>query len=101
MEGIPVALMEAMASGLPVIASELSGIPELVMEGKTGYLVPQRDALALADAIEHVYRNPEEARQLANAGQRHVYAEFNLDANIDQISFLFNQVAKDNNGRIS
>ena len=51
-EGIPVVLMEAMGSGVPVIASNLSGIPELVNDQLTGLLVPPRDATSLADALE-------------------------------------------------
>lgn len=51
MEGIPMALMEALASEVPVVATSISGIPELVHDGETGLLVPQRDAAALADAL--------------------------------------------------
>lgn len=91
MEGIPVALMEALASQLPVIASELSGIPELVVHDKTGYLVPPADATALADAIEFVYRNKSEAAQRAELGRRLVLDQFNLDMNIDRLSSLFEE----------
>ena len=57
-EGIPVVLMEAMASGLPVVASRLSGIPELVTDGVDGLLVPPGDAAALADALAQVGGRP-------------------------------------------
>lgn len=93
MEGIPVALMEALASGLPVIASDLSGIPELIVPGKGGYLVPQADALALADAIEGVFRNPSEAAGRAKAGRAHVLEEFNLQASAARLSSLFEKHA--------
>ena len=53
-EGIPVALMEAMAAGVPVISTTTTGIPELVVDGETGLLAPPRDAVALADAIERL-----------------------------------------------
>ena len=91
MEGIPVALMEALASELPVIASDLSGIPELVIPGKTGYLVPQANAQALADAIENVYRNPSEAREHSRIGREYVVNEFNLHTNTNRLSSLFKQ----------
>ncbi|HEX9050134.1 MAG TPA: glycosyltransferase, partial [Anaeromyxobacter sp.] len=58
MEGIPVALMEAMAAGVPVIATRLSGIPELVEDGASGLLVPERDAAALAGAMARLAGDP-------------------------------------------
>ncbi len=94
MEGIPVALMEAMASGLPVVASNLSGIPELVIDGKTGYLVPERNPQALADAIEKIYLNHAEADSIAVAGQLHVQKEFSLRSNVNQISSLFTKAVR-------
>lgn len=92
MEGIPVSIMEALACGLPVIASEISGIPELVRPGKTGYLVPPADPMALADAIENVYKNSREAARLAQAGQKLVREEFDLFSNVKKLSQLFNQI---------
>ncbi|MCB0036066.1 MAG: glycosyltransferase, partial [Anaerolineales bacterium] len=89
MEGIPVALMEAMAGQLPVLATELSGIPELVRPGETGYLVPPADAAALAEALEKIYNAPEEAAQRAAAGRQLVLDEFELRDNVKQLSALF------------
>ena len=54
MEGIPVALMEAMAVGIPVISTFHSGIPELIESEQSGWLVPENDAQALAERLEHV-----------------------------------------------
>lgn len=89
MEGIPVSLMEAMACGLPVIATRLSGIPELVRPGETGLLVPPNNPQALADALEQYYRNPAAARSLAQAGREWVLLEFNLDINVQRLNKLF------------
>jgi len=89
MEGIPVAIMEALASSLPVIASELSGIPELIQAGKTGYLVPPGDAATLAETLKHVYHHPAEARALALAGRALVAEQFDLQKNARQLSSLF------------
>jgi colanic acid/amylovoran biosynthesis glycosyltransferase len=88
MEGIPVALMEALAAGVPVIASNLSGIPELVRPRQTGYLVPPGDAEALAAAVIHLYNHPREAIALAEAGRILVQAEFNLGENVGRLMAL-------------
>jgi glycosyltransferase involved in cell wall biosynthesis len=77
-EGIPVALMEAMASGLPVVASRLSGIPELVDHEVSGLLVPPKDTQGLADALERLSVDRELRIQMGLAGQAKVYDEFNL-----------------------
>jgi len=89
MEGIPVALMEALACELPVVASDLSGIPELIRHEETGLLVPQQDAGALADAVEWVYRHTQQARRLAQAGRGLVVREFNLAVNVRRLAGLF------------
>lgn len=88
-EGIPVALMEAMAGGLPVIASSLSGIPELVESGKSGILVPPRDARGLAAALEEIYRDLELRRRLGQQGRLRVLQDFNLDRNCFHLLQLF------------
>ncbi|WP_143827920.1 glycosyltransferase family 4 protein [Anaeromyxobacter sp. Fw109-5] len=81
MDGIPVALMEAMAMACPVVSTRVSGIPELVRDGKTGLLVEQRDAAGLADAIQRLVEDPALARRLALAGRRAVLREFTLERN--------------------
>jgi glycosyltransferase involved in cell wall biosynthesis len=81
--------MEALASGLPVIASQISGIPELVQPGKTGYLVPPSNSAALAERLAHVYHRPEEAAALAAAGRELVASQFDIRANARRLSELF------------
>jgi glycosyltransferase involved in cell wall biosynthesis len=77
-EGIPVALMEAMASGRPVVASRLSGIPELVADGESGLLVEPRDAEGLARAVERLLGDEGLRRRLGAAGRTKVEREFDL-----------------------
>ena len=77
-EGIPVALMEAMAVGLPVVSSRLSGIPELVESGRTGILVPPRDVKGLANALQQLYEEPNLRHCMGKAGREKVLNEFNL-----------------------
>ena len=88
-EGIPVVLMEAMASGLPVVSSVLSGIPELVDDGVTGLLVPPADPEALAGALERLGRDPDLRRRMGAAGRRKVAREFDLRANAAVLLDLF------------
>lgn len=88
-EGIPVVLMEAMGSGVPVIASNLSGIPELVNDQLTGLLVPPRDARSLADALERCIQDPALCRRLGNAGRAKVVEEFDLNKNAAKLAQYF------------
>ncbi|MFQ3684350.1 glycosyltransferase [Roseiflexus sp.] len=89
MEGIPIALMEALAAEIPVVATAISGIPELVRDGETGLLVPERNAAALADALMRLYADPDLGRRLAAAGRELVVREFNLEHNAAQLCRLF------------
>jgi colanic acid/amylovoran biosynthesis glycosyltransferase len=88
-EGIPVALIEAMAAGRPVVASRLSGIPELVTDMQSGLLAPPGDAAALADALECLYREPDLCRRLAEAGRKKVSVQFDLHQNAAVLAAYF------------
>lgn len=92
MEGIPVVLMEAMASGLPVVASALSGIPELVRHEETGLLVAPTDETAIAEAVVRGMRHPAEARARAVRARRLVEQDYDLARNTAQLSDLFASV---------
>lgn len=89
MEGIPVALMEALAAEIPVVATAISGIPELVRDGETGLLVPERNAAALAEALLRLYTDRDLGRRLASAGRQLVLREFNLEYSVAQLRALF------------
>jgi colanic acid/amylovoran biosynthesis glycosyltransferase len=88
-DGLPVALMEAMAAGVPVISTTVSGIPELVEDERSGLLVAPRDAGALARAIGRVLDNPALSRALAEAGRDRVRSEFSLERNATAMRRLF------------
>ena len=81
-EGIPVTLMEAQASGLPVVATRHSGIPELVEDGRSGYLVPERDSKSLAERLRHLIEHPEIWRALGLAGRAIVEERFSLQRQV-------------------
>lgn len=88
MEGIPVALMEALASGRPAVASRLSGIPELVVDRQTGLTVPPGDAPALAAALLELHRDEALRARLSEAGPRRVAEDFDLHDNVAQLHGL-------------
>jgi glycosyltransferase involved in cell wall biosynthesis len=80
-EGIPVVLMEGMCSGLPVVASRLSGIPELVVDGVSGLLVEPGDDAGLAEALTRLHGDPALRQSLADRGREAVIAEFDIRRN--------------------
>jgi glycosyltransferase involved in cell wall biosynthesis len=75
-EGMPLVILEAMEAGVPVVASRVSGIPEVVEDGVTGWLVPPEDPEALAAALAEVLEHPDEARKRGEAGRRRVDERF-------------------------
>lgn len=78
-EGLPVVLMEAMASGLPVISSVVAGVPELVEDGKTGYLTTPGDKNSLVTALDKMLSDPARAQKMGAAAKAKVAAEFDID----------------------
>lgn len=88
-EGIPIVLMEAMSSGMPVIASDLSGIPELVEDGRTGLLVPPGDPAAIAAALRRLHDDPDLGRRLGAAGRAAVQRDFDLETNAERLANRF------------
>jgi len=96
-DGIPNVLVEAMACGLPVVSTGISGIPELISDGVNGLLVPCDDAEALAAALLRLHRDPGFAARLAHEGQTLVRTRFDGDALAKQLVTLFCPVLRDGN----
>ncbi len=92
-EGIPVVLMEAMSSGLPVVASRLSGIPELVEDGVSGLLVEPGDARGLAQALQRLSLDSQLRQRLAEQGRRTVLDEFDIRRNARRLAEQFDRLA--------
>jgi len=90
-DGIPVALMEAMALGLPVISTRVSGIPELVVDGVSGLLAAPGDAVALADAIERLLKDPALREVLSRQGSEAVRARHDISRSVVRMQEIFSE----------
>ena len=77
-EGIPVVLMEAMACGLPVISTYHSGIPEIIIDGKSGLLVHERDVDVLTEKVKYLIEHPEAITEMGSYGRKFVEDNFNI-----------------------
>lgn len=93
-EGVPVVLMEAMAHEVPVVATRIAGIPELVADGETGLLVAPGRASDLAAAIRRLAEDPSLAARLARAGREHVQREYDQSRSAAQLRDLFEAIAR-------
>ena len=92
MDNLPTVIMEAMAAGLPVISTPLAGIPEMIEPGVTGELVPERDPIALADAIERTIADLERARRLGERGRQIAREKFSVEQSAQQLRTLFDSL---------
>jgi len=88
MDGIPVALMEAMASGAPTVSTRLSGIPELLIDGVTGLLVEPGRPEELVAALRRLVEDAELRARLGTAGRAHVERHFNLESEVERLADL-------------
>jgi glycosyltransferase involved in cell wall biosynthesis len=79
MEGLGIILLQASASGLPVVASAAGGIPEAVVHQETGLLVPPGDPRALASAVSSLLADPARAHSMGQAGRRRIKSAFSVD----------------------
>jgi glycosyltransferase involved in cell wall biosynthesis len=91
-EGSPLAVMEAMAAGLPVVATAVGGVPELVADGESGLLVPPGEVRAFAAALANLARDPGRRCKMAVAAQRRA-AAFSVDAMVASYAALFERLA--------
>ncbi|MEK6529428.1 MAG: glycosyltransferase, partial [candidate division NC10 bacterium] len=91
-EGVPQSLLQAMAAGVPVVASAVGGIPEAIEDGATGLLVPPGDPAALAAALGSVLKDPEAARRRAAAGRALVAARFSRERMMGRLTALYGEL---------
>ena len=88
-EGLPLAILEAMACARPVVATTVGGVPEAVVDGKTGYLVPPGDAEALSLATLRLLRNREAAEQMGREGRRRAESHFSVARCVAAVEQLY------------
>jgi len=93
-EGTPVSLIEALAAGVPVVATAVGGVPDVVVEGETGYLVEAGDVEGMAEAIIELLRNPKKAREMGMAGRKAVYPKFSAQTLIANVEGLYAQLLR-------
>lgn len=94
-EGMPNALMEALATGLPCVATDVGGCSELIPSPAEGTLVPSEDAAAMAEALLDIHRDPAGAASRAAGGQRHIRAHYSLDALLSRTVAAYDRLLAD------
>jgi len=90
-EGVPNSILEAMATGLPVAATQHGGIPEAVEHGRTGWLVPEEDHIALANAMQEITRSPRVLTEMGLRAREAVIKRFGQEAQIDQLEWFYEE----------
>jgi glycosyltransferase involved in cell wall biosynthesis len=93
-EGHPIAFIEASACGLPIVGTRHNGIPEVVLDGSTGYLVDEGDVCGMGERIAHLARHPTEWAEMGARGRKHVETELNISDQADKAIALYKQCAK-------
>ena len=91
-EGFGLAALEAMAAGLPVVASAVGGLPELIEHGRTGWLVPPGDSTALANRLRELVSNPALRREMGLAGATRARDNFSVDRMVAAIAGIYDRV---------
>lgn len=93
-EGFGLILLEAMSSGVALVAARAGAADKVVADGETGFLVPTGDATAMADALEILMRNPARAVEMGWKGRERVLSQFSIDAEADKIAAVYRDVLK-------
>jgi len=94
-EGVPVVLMEAQATGLPVISTKHAGIPEVVEDGKTGYLVGEKDTDALAEKLGYLIEHPEQWPKMGEAGRKLVEEKYDSNKLNKELAGIYIRLLKE------
>ena len=96
-EGLPVAVIEALAACRPVVATDVGSVKDLVVNEETGILVPSGDVQALTNGIVRVLENPERAQKWGENGRARVYPQLDISRLVNDIEALYLEVAREKN----
>jgi glycosyltransferase involved in cell wall biosynthesis len=88
-EGFPMAALEAMAEGLPIVATNVGGLPELIEDGQTGYLVPPSDVEALAKGLRALILDPRRRQEMGTAGWRRTREHFSVERMVAETAAIY------------
>lgn len=100
-EGVPVVILEAMTTALPVVATDVGGVAQVVSDGVTGFLVPAREPATAALALGRLWRDPDLRERLGRAGRERVMSELALDGQMQHLEELYERAVLDGSGRAS
>jgi glycosyltransferase involved in cell wall biosynthesis len=98
-EGIPMTVLEAMAACLPVVCTDVGGLPQVILDGETGILVPPHAPSELARAMLQMIHSPDKARQMGLAGRRRVEEHFDLRKVVARYEELYTSLVSKKRGR--
>jgi glycosyltransferase involved in cell wall biosynthesis len=93
-ENQPMTVLESFGSGVPVVASDLGGLPELVRDGVEGWLVPAENPIALAAALDRVWADPAQALSMGAAARRRVLQDFSTERHLDAVATVYADAAQ-------
>lgn len=99
-EGFPNSIIEALAVGCPVVATDVGGVPDIVMNNRTGMLVPPNDPAALALAINRLIRDPELRRRLGSQGREQVFRRYHSDVVIANLMTVYESLVRARTGAV-
>jgi glycosyltransferase involved in cell wall biosynthesis len=91
-EGLGITLLEAMAVGLPVVATNTGGIPEIVISGETGLLVPPEDASRFAEAVKWMLSHRDDGKEMGLRGQKRALQQFGVERMVEQYEAVYDEV---------
>ena len=100
-EGTPVSILEAGATGLPVVSTRHAGIPDVVIEGETGFLVDEGDASGMADHMIQLAEQPELARSMGGVARKHIRANFSKEHRINNLRNIIESCIETGPGRVN
>jgi glycosyltransferase involved in cell wall biosynthesis len=96
-EGFPRTAIEAMAAGKPIIATNVGGTPEAIIDGKTGILVPSKDIKAMTTVLIELADNPDLQTRLGNEGRKRAAQNYSVENYVERLDGLYRQLLDNNN----